>query len=55
MDKARKIELEVKKIHTEIKRSNLILREKMKDIQDELIEWNLMDGTNGNSGEGFLQ
>lgn len=54
MDKARKIDIEVKKIHTEIKKSNLILRERIKDVQDELTEWNLIGGENGEHG-GFMQ
>ncbi len=44
MDKSRKIDIEVKKIHSEIKRSSLVLRERMRDIQTELTEWNLLDG-----------
>lgn len=54
MDKSRKIDIEVKKIHTEIKKSSLVLRERMHDIQTELTEWNLLDGQNGDSGENFL-
>ena len=54
MDKALKIDIEVKKIHTEIKKSSLILRERMRDIQAELTEWNLLDGHNGDNGENFL-
>lgn len=54
MDKARKIDIEVKRIHTEIKKSSLVLRERMHDIQTELTEWNLLDGQNGYSGENFL-
>ena len=54
MDKSRKIDIEVKKIHTEIKKSSLVLRERMRDIQTELTEWNLLDGQNGSNGENFL-
>lgn len=55
-DKSKKIDIEVKKIHTEIKKSNLVLREKMKDIQDELIEWNLIGGIeNGEGSNGFMR
>ena len=54
MDKAFKIDIEVKKIHTEIKKSSLILRERMRDIQAELTEWNLLDGYNDRNGENFL-
>lgn len=57
-DKSKMIDIEVKKIHTEIKKSSLVLRERMRDIQAELTEFNLLDGlddtkSNGN-GNGFL-
>ena len=54
MDKSVKIDIEIKKIHTEIKKSSLILRERMRDIQAELTEWNLLDGYNDRNGENFL-
>lgn len=54
MDKAKKIDIEVKKIHTGIKKANLILRERIRDIQADLTEWNLSDGCNDKSGENFL-
>lgn len=38
-DKLNKIETEVREIHTHIKKSNLVLREKIKMIQDEIGEW----------------
>ena len=55
MDRAKHIEIEVKKIHTEIKKSSLVLRERMRDIQAELTEWNLLSGYNGeNNSNGFM-
>lgn len=53
-EKSRKIDIEVKKIHTEIKKSGLVLRERLKDIQTELTEWNLLDGRSEENGDGFL-
>ncbi len=38
-DKLNKIEHEVREIHTHIKKSNLNLREKIKMIQEEMVEW----------------
>lgn len=38
-DKQNKIDHEVREIHTHIKKSNLILREKIKMIQEEIVEW----------------
>lgn len=54
MDRAKKIDMEVKKIHTGIKKANLILRERIRDIQADLTEWNLSDGRNDKNGENFL-
>ena len=54
MDKARKIDMEVRKIHTEIRKSSLVLRERMHDIQEELTEWNLIGGHDGES-EGITE
>jgi hypothetical protein len=53
-EKINKIEQDVKDIHTQIKKSNLVLRQRIKDIQQEMVEWNLLDGHNGESGENFL-
>ena len=55
MDKARLIDIEVRKIHTEIKKSSLVLRERMRDIQAELTEWNLLDNHGESGSEGFLR
>ena len=38
-DKLNQIEHEVREIHTHIKKSNLVLREKIKMIQEEMVEW----------------
>jgi hypothetical protein len=38
-DKLNQIEHEVREIHTRIKKSNLDLREKIKQIQEEMTEW----------------
>ena len=38
-DKLNQIETEVKEIHTHIRKSNLVLREKIKMIQAEMCEW----------------
>ena len=46
MDKVKHIEAQIEKIHTDIKKSSLVLRERMHDIQLELTEWNLLDGHN---------
>jgi hypothetical protein len=54
MDRSKRIDIEVKKIHTDIKKANLILREKLKDVQDELLTWDLLDGRNDESGEDYL-
>jgi hypothetical protein len=51
MDKMKKIDLEIKQIHTEIKKSSLVLRERIQDIQAELTEWNLLDKHDSKSDE----
>ncbi len=38
-DKLNQIEHEVREIHTHIKKSNLVLREKIKMIQEEMVGW----------------
>ena len=47
--KNKKIELEVSSIHSNIVRSNLVLRQKIKDVCDELKDWKseLFDEDNG--------
>lgn len=45
MDKSKRIEIEVKKIHKKIKRSNVLLRERMQDIQEEMKNWDLLGET----------
>ena len=52
-DKMKKIDHEVKKIHTHIKKANLVLRQRIKDIQEEMEEWDCLgefkdDKSNGN-------
>ena len=54
-DKSKKIDIEVKKIHTEIKKSNLVLRERMKDIQADLKDWNLNSGIIDEKGNPFMR
>lgn len=56
MDKSRKIDIEVKKIHTEIKKSSLVLRERIRDIQTELTEWDVLGGLEDgkSNGNGFM-
>lgn len=56
MDKSRKIDIEVQKIHTEIKKSSLVLRERMRDIQTELTEWDILGGLEDgkSNGNGFM-
>jgi hypothetical protein len=55
VDKSRKIDHEVKEIHSQIKRSNLVLRQRMKDIQQELVEWDSLGGTNDDESEGITE
>jgi hypothetical protein len=52
IDKSKKIDRDVKEIHTHIKKSNLVLRQKMKDLQVEMEEWQggMFDG----ESEGFM-
>jgi len=57
-DKINKIEKDVKDFHLHIKKSNLVLRQRIKDIQQEMIAWDVLGGiddtkSNGN-GNGFL-
>ena len=54
-DKARKIDHEVKEIHTQIKKSSLILRQRMKDLQTEMEEWDSLGGMNDGESEGYMQ
>lgn len=46
-DKLNQIEHEVREIHTHIKKSNLVLREKIKMIQEEMGEWPSLHIKNG--------
>ena len=41
VEKARRIDREVGEIHSQIKRSNLILRQRMRDIQQDMELWTL--------------
>lgn len=56
IDKSKKIDIEVNKIHTEIKKSSLVLRERMRDIQTELTEWDVLGGLEDgkSNGNGFM-
>jgi hypothetical protein len=55
MDRAKKIDLEVKKIHKKIKRSNLLLKERLQDICEDMKAWDLIGESNGESREGYLR
>ena len=57
-DKLNKIEKDVKDCQIHVKKSNLILRQRIKDIQQEMLDWDFLGGlddtkSNGN-GKGFL-
>ena len=53
-DKQRKIDHDVKEIHSQVKKSSLILRQRMRDLQSEMTEWTLGE-ENGENNEGFTQ
>jgi hypothetical protein len=53
-DKQKKIDHEVKEIHTQIKRNNLVLRQRMQDLREEMEEWTL-GGMNDGESEGYMQ
>lgn len=55
VDKIRKIDHEIREIHTQIKKSNLVLRERMKEIQREMTEWDSLGGTEDGESEGYIQ
>jgi hypothetical protein len=54
--KNKKIDQDVKDIHSNIVRSNLVLRQRINDVVNELKDWKsgLLDDTNGN-GDNLLQ
>jgi hypothetical protein len=52
-DKIHKIDHEIKEIHSQIKRNNLVLRQRMKDIQAEMTEWTL--GEENGESEGISE
>jgi hypothetical protein len=53
-DKKKKIDTEITEIHTRIKKSNLVLRQRIKDIQQDMMEWDslggFIDGENNSNG-----
>jgi hypothetical protein len=55
-DKIKKIENDVKEIHTQIKKSNLVLRQRIKDIQQEMVEWDSLGGliSDENHNNGYM-
>ena len=53
-ERQRKIEHEVKEIHGQVKRSSLVLKQRMKDLQADLESWTL-SGENDVESEGFNQ
>ena len=50
-DKQRKLDHEVKEIHTQVKKSSLILRQRIRDLQSEMEEWTLSGENDGESKE----
>jgi len=48
--KNRKIDEDVKNIHSNLVKSSLVLRERIREVQNELKDWKsgLLDDTNGN-------
>lgn len=55
MDKSRKIEIEVRKMHKKIKKSNLVLRERMQEICEDMKDWNFLGEQSGESNKGYLR
>lgn len=51
-DKINKIEKDIKDIHTYIKKSNLGLRKRIKEIQQEMSEWDTLGGLDEDKGHG---
>jgi hypothetical protein len=51
-DKVNKIEQDVKEIHTRIKKSNLVLRKRIKDIQEDMREWNFLSELTDDKSKG---
>jgi len=51
-DKINKIEKDVKELHTHIKKSNLVLRQRIKEIQEEMTEWNFLGGLDEGKSNG---
>jgi len=54
INKQQKIDFEIKKIHTEVKRASHILRKRIQDIQTELSEWDNVGGYD-EDGNNLLQ
>jgi len=56
-DKLNKIEQDVEKIHSHIKKSNLVLRQRIKEIQQEMTEWDLLGGIDEgkSNGNGYMR
>ena len=52
-DKQRKIDHEVKEIHAQVKKSSLILRQRMRDLKTEMTEWTL--GEENGESEGITE
>ena len=52
-ERSKRIDHEVKEIHSQIKKSNLVLRQRMKDIQAEMTEWTL--GEENGESEGITE
>ena len=52
-DRVKRIDHEVREIHSQIKRSNLVLRQRMKEIQAEMTEWTL--GEDNGESEGITE
>jgi hypothetical protein len=52
-ERSKRIDHEVREIHSQIKKSNLVLRQRMKDIQAEMSEWTL--GEENGESEGISE
>ena len=55
-DKLNKIDSEINRIHTHIKKSNIVLRQRIKEIQQEMTEWDVLGGIDDgkSNGSGFM-
>ena len=54
-ERQRHIDHEVKEIHGQVKRSSLVLKQRMKELQADLESWTLSGENDGENSEGFPQ